>query len=184
MLASERDGAWCCQLSGERACVKSNWWFILLSLGRLPQGTWPPLGLVGTVFVGPLLLDDLGMRRKLGWCVRTQGYRTVLLVVISAFLSSSRCTYFCFVFYWDGWAVGGEGWAWWRNGVWGRTGVWYPAGWYIACHRMVPCGRWEAWGVGGVIMGWRYLVWSICSAADSALVLLARGGSGLASESV
>lgn len=152
----------------------------LLSLGRLPQGTWPPLGLVGTVFVGPLLLDDLGMRRKLGWCVRTQGYRTVLLVVISAFLSSSRCTCFCFIFYWDGWAVGGEGWAWWRNGVWGRTGVWYPAGWYIACHRMVPCGRWEAWGVGGVIMGWRYLVWSICSAADSALVLLARGGSGLA----
>lgn len=58
----------------------------------------PPPVWFGTVFVGPLLLDDLGMRRKRGGCVRPQGYRTVLLA-IPAFLSSSRCTYFCYTFY-------------------------------------------------------------------------------------
>lgn len=156
MVASERAG-WCLVLSGERACVKSNWWFILLSLGR-PQGTCPrstPPVWFGSVFVGPLLLDDLGMRRKRGGCVRPQGYRTVLLA-ISAFLSSSRCTYFCYIFFgMDGRLGGGLSMA--EDGVWGRTGVWYPAGWYTACHRMVlrEVGGGE---VGGVIMGWRYLV--------------------------
>lgn len=147
MVASERAG-WCLVLSAERACVKSNWWFILLSLGR-PQGTYPrppPPVWFGTVFVGPLLLDDLGMRRKRGGCVRPQGYRTVLLA-ISAFLSSSRCTYFCYIFFGMDRRLGGRV----EHGggrVWGRTGVWYPAGWYTACHRMV---LWEVSSWAGVI---------------------------------